>query len=47
MIIYEVENNIMRVYSDEGNYILQNETGVKMKEDIVTLPVSYSEVYDE
>ena len=37
--------NLFRTYSDEGNYILQNETGVKYAEaiDVETAPYTYSE----
>lgn len=39
------EVNLFRTYSDIGNYILQNETGVKYTEaiDVEGAPFTYSE----
>ena len=37
--------NLFRTYSDEGNYIIQNETGIKYREavDVENSPYTYTE----
>jgi len=41
-----IGNNLIKTYSDIGNYILQNDTGEKYEEAVDVLPLrfSYSEL---
>lgn len=41
--------NLFRTYSNEGNYILQNETGVKYSEaiDVENAPYTYTETEEK
>ena len=43
MIIEEIlTNNLVKHYSDNGKYILQNETGIEYAEAVDVLPCRYT-----